>query len=145
MADPFKSLTTTSNRFSNSIDSAAINNANNYGRNFGQKTANDNNTSVVDADNSYFFEDKDDKVKAASASERMHQTAQLLGQFNLTIDLGCLLSQKRRQQLDQVAKIACFQGSARAVLPSRQSCLSWCLALGPDALIPLYVMQRSTA
>ena len=74
MADPFKSLTTTSNRFSNSIDSA-INN-NNYNqlntKNAGQKNQTDNNTSVLDADNSYFFEDKDEKLKAVSANEKMH-------------------------------------------------------------------------
>lgn len=32
-----------------------------------------------------------------------------LGEYCLTVDLGCLLAQKRKHQLDQVAKIAVFE------------------------------------
>ncbi len=41
----------------------------------------------------------------------MKEIAACLGEYNLTIDLGCMLMIKRRQQLDQVAKISCLEGT----------------------------------
>lgn len=102
-ADPFKSFSTNSNRFSNSIDSGFKSKA------LAPKNANENNLSLLENDNSYFYEDKDDKLlKNASPMEKMKELARSLGEYNLTIDLGQLLALKRKVQLDQVAKIASF-------------------------------------
>ncbi|KAL4475130.1 hypothetical protein ABPG74_001826 [Tetrahymena malaccensis] len=112
-ADPFKSFSTNSNRFSNSIDSGFKDQQNNFAQRQAvsfPKSINENNYSMIDGDNSYFFDDKDEKaIKSMSAMQKMSEIAQNLGEYNLTIDLGCLLAQRRKFQLDQVAKIAVFQ------------------------------------
>lgn len=100
-ADPFKSFSTNSNRFSNSIDSgfkdqqqlANLGHRHVPAQSSLPKSINENNYSLRDGDNSYFFEDKDEKSnKNASPLQKMAQIAQTLGEYNLTIDLGCLLA-----------------------------------------------------
>jgi hypothetical protein len=48
---------------------------------------------MLDNDNSYFYDDKDEKVlRTPTPTEKMREMAQYLGEYNLTIDLGCLLA-----------------------------------------------------
>lgn len=109
-ADPYKSFSTNSNRISNyGIGSASMD----YGAKDTtfQKNMNENNMSILDNENSYFY---DDPLKVGiyqSAQDRMKSLANQLGEYCLTIDLGCLLAQKRKLQLDQVAHVAVFQGT----------------------------------
>lgn len=58
-ADPYKSFSTTSNRFSNSIDLAAKNAEGLMGRSgyINKNLAQDNNISIMDNENSLFFDD----------------------------------------------------------------------------------------
>jgi len=107
--DPYKSFSTNSNRLSNyGIGSNSID--------FGakdttfQKNINENNMSILDNEHSYIY---DDPLKVGvfhSAQDKMKFLANQLGEYCLTIDLGCLLAQKRKLQLDQVAHVAVFQG-----------------------------------
>ena len=109
--DPYKSFTTNSNRFSNNgIGSSSIDSAIKEGPyNFNN---NGHNISNYDADNSYIYEDNNYKVVSyVSAQEKMKTLANQLGEYCLTIDLGCLLAQKRKLQLDQVASMTIFQGN----------------------------------
>ena len=109
--DPYKSFTTNSNRFSNNgIGSSSIDSAIKEGPyNFNN---NGHNISNYDADNSYIYEDNNYKVVSyLSAQEKMKTLANQLGEYCLTIDLGCLLAQKRKLQLDQVASMTIFQGN----------------------------------
>ena len=111
--DPYKSFTTNSNRFSNNgIGSSSIDSAIKEGPyNFNH---NEHNISYYDAENSYLYEDNNYKlVSYVSAQDKMKTLANQLGEYCLTIDLGCLLAQKRKLQLDQVASMTIFQGNIK--------------------------------
>ena len=108
-ADPYKSVSTNSNRVSNyGIGSISVD----YGakeKTF-HKTFNESNMSILENDNSYVYDDSTKVGAYQSAQEKMKTLANQLGEYCLTIDLGCLLAQKRKLQLDQVAKVAVFHG-----------------------------------
>jgi len=108
--DPYKSFSTYSNRLSYGFGSNSID----YGAKDTtfQKNNNENNMSILDNEHSYIY---DDPLKIGvfhTAQEKMKYLANQLGEYCLTIDLGCLLAQKRKLQLDQVAHVAGagFQG-----------------------------------
>ena len=66
--DPFKSFSTNSNR--NSIDSGLLRD-----RNFPLKNVPENNMSILDIDNSYFYDEKDEKMTKISPIEKMKDLA----------------------------------------------------------------------
>ena len=110
-ADAYKSVNTNSNRpsqyrlGSSSADSGGKENP-------FQK--NENNISIVENDS--YVQDGNLKMRVyRSAKETMKSLANQLGEYCLSIDLGCLLAQKRKLQLDQVAKVAVFQGKLLSV------------------------------
>lgn len=110
-ADPYKSFSTNSNRLSNyGVGSSSID----YGAKDStfQKQINENNISILENENSYMYEENLNKTGVyQSAQEKMKHLANQLGEFCLTIDLGCLLAQNRKLQLDRVAKVAVYQGN----------------------------------
>ena len=54
-----------------------------------------NNLSILDGDNSYLYEE--DKYKnIQTPTDKMRELARCLGENNLTVDLSCLLDQKRK-------------------------------------------------
>ena len=110
-ADPYRSFSTYSNRLSNyGVGSNSIDYGNRdsiYHKNEG------NHNMSLDNETSYFYDADNFKIATSmTAGERMKQLANQLGEYCLTIDLGCLLAQKRKSQLDKGAKIsAAVQGN----------------------------------
>jgi len=48
---------------------------------------------LLDIENSYYYDEKDDKInKNKTPMDRMRDLAQQLGEYNLTVDLNCLLA-----------------------------------------------------
>ena len=74
---------------------------------------NNNNNSLYDPDNSVMNCDEQHigwrLTGEQKAQDQMKSLAGQLGEYFLTVDLGCLLAQKRKRQLDQVAKMAVFE------------------------------------
>ena len=95
-ADPYKSFSTTSNRFSNSIDLAGKNLENmGKGGYITKNLAQENNISIMDNENSMFFEDppitgmglalnSGKNSNELSSSEKMRVLANQLGTFKLS-------------------------------------------------------------
>ena len=109
-ADPYKSISTNSNRFSTTgLGSMSLDIG---GKDPNARANNENNISFYDAENSYFYEDNNFKIISyISAQDKMKSLANQLGEYCLTVDLGCMLAHKRKVQLDQVANMAIFQGN----------------------------------
>lgn len=108
-ADPYKSISTNSNRFSTTgLGSTSLD----IGpKDLNARANNENNISLYDAENSYFYEDNNFKIISyISAQDKMKSLANQLGEYCLTVDLGCMLAHKRKVQLDQVANMTIFQG-----------------------------------
>ncbi|CAD8067421.1 unnamed protein product [Paramecium sonneborni] len=81
-ADPFKSYSTCSNRFSHSIDSA-----------------------IKFTSGSQAIHKEEDQSYKLNAKEELQNLAQLLGSYCLTQDLSCLLLKQRRQQLESLTRL----------------------------------------
>ena len=94
-ADPYKSFSTTSNRFSNSIDLAGKNLEGTMGKvgYISKNMAQENNISIMDNENSMFFEDtpaigtglalNSGKTNELSSTEKMRLLANQLGIFSI--------------------------------------------------------------
>ena len=118
-ADPHRSFSTNSNRFSN-MGSNSVDGKNAFAFKNGltgmkEGSNADCNMSILDAENSYVFDEPIRFAPEISPRERMKELASQLGEYCLTVDLGCLLIQKRKNQLDQVAKMAVFQGKLNSI------------------------------
>ncbi|CAD8058754.1 unnamed protein product [Paramecium primaurelia] len=81
-ADPFKSYSTCSNRFSHSIDSA-----------------------IKFTSGSQAIHIEEDQSSKLNAKEKLQNLAQLLGSYCLTQDLSYLLLKQRRQQLESLKRL----------------------------------------